>query len=141
MPAAAAAVVQQLMAALNAHDGDRFVACFTTDGTWEDVPSGAVFQGVAGLRQYAQLHFGAFPDVQYAFAAPLATDDQAALEYTETGTHQGDLPGFPATGKVVQLRVVSVLELAGDRIQRLREYYDGYGLRQQLGHPIDTPNV
>jgi len=134
-----APVLQQLMTALNAHDIDGFVACFAADGAWEDVPSGAVFQGADRLRQYAQLHFGAFPDVHYAFAAPVCGGDQATLEYTETGTHQGDLPGFPATGKRVQLPVVSVVLLAGEHIQRLREYYDGYGLRQQLGLVADTP--
>jgi predicted ester cyclase len=49
------------------------------------------------------------------------------------GTHRGDLPGMPATGKQVDVRGASILEFAGDRIRRCSDYWDMATFLKQLG--------
>ena len=41
-----------------------------------------------------------------------------------TGTHQGDLPGLPATGKPFSVRGSTIFEIAADMICAVRDYWD-----------------
>ena len=49
------------------------------------------------------------------------------------GTHKGDLPGMPATGRCVEGRGASAFEFRGDKIRRCTGYWDMATLRKQLG--------
>jgi steroid delta-isomerase-like uncharacterized protein len=55
------------------------------------------------------------------------------LEWTMSGTHQGDLPGMPATGRSFSVRGATVLQLADGLISRNSDYWDMATLLGQLG--------
>ena len=50
--------------------------------------------------------------------------DAVCLEWTMSGTHEGDLPDLAATHRRFVLRGVSVLALDGDRFSSCRDYWD-----------------
>jgi steroid delta-isomerase-like uncharacterized protein len=50
-----------------------------------------------------------------------------------SGTHQGDLPGMPATRKSFAVRGATALELDNGRISRNSDYWDMATLLTQLG--------
>lgn len=50
-----------------------------------------------------------------------------------SGTHSGDFPGLPATGKSFSIRGTSVMELDGNKIKRNSDCWNLVSLLQQIG--------
>jgi len=117
----------------SAHDMDRLLALFTDDVVYEDVTMGAVNHGKVELRAFGEGFFVGFPDITFAVTSRFANNASAALEWVMRGTHRGDLPGMPATGKHVEVRGASIVEFAGDRIRRCSDYWDMATFLKQLG--------
>ena len=63
------------------------------------------------MRLYASCD--AFPDAHITINDLIAEDDKVVTRWTGSGTHQGALPGIPATGKKVSIDGISI-----DRISR-----------------------
>jgi steroid delta-isomerase-like uncharacterized protein len=114
-------------------DVDRVISVFTDECIYEDVPLSVVNHGKDELRAFAQQVFDAFPDLKIEPTAQVASDDWALLEWIMSGTHQGDLPGMPATAKRFSVRGATVLQLENGQISRNSDYWDMATLRTQLG--------
>ncbi len=50
-----------------------------------------------------------------------------------SGTHKGDFPGMPATGKRFSIRGVTIIELQGGKIRRNSDYWDAASMMKQVG--------
>lgn len=131
--AAVERVVQEFLAAWSAHDPDRLLQLLTDDVDYADLPAGAALRGKEQVRAFAQGWFAVSPDIRFEPTATVVTGSRAAVEWVGSGTHQGDLPGMPATGKPWQVRGVSVMELAGGKIARCTDYWDFATVMRQLG--------
>jgi steroid delta-isomerase-like uncharacterized protein len=114
-------------------DVERVISVFTDECIYEDVPLSVVNHGKDELRAFAQQVFDAFPDLRIEPTAQVASDDWALLEWIMSGTHQGDLPGMPATAKRFSVRGATVLQLENGQISRNSDYWDMATLRTQLG--------
>jgi steroid delta-isomerase-like uncharacterized protein len=55
------------------------------------------------------------------------------VEWVMRGTHKGNLPRMPATGRCVEVRGASAFEFRGDKIRRSTDYWDMATLLKQLG--------
>jgi steroid delta-isomerase-like uncharacterized protein len=117
----------------SSHDMDRLLALFTADVVYEDVTMGAVNHGKAELRAFGEGFFVGFPDVAFEVTSRFAGRTSGALEWVMRGTHRGDLPGMPATGRQVDVRGASIIEFAGDKIRRCSDYWDMATFLKQLG--------
>jgi steroid delta-isomerase-like uncharacterized protein len=126
-------LIAELLAAWSAHDLDRLVALFPGDLIYEDVTMGAVNRTPAELRAFGREFISGFPDVTFELRSRFANGTSGAAEWIMRGTHTGDLPGLPATGKRVEVRGASVLEFAGDKIRRCSDYWDMVTFLKQLG--------
>ena len=63
-----------------------------------------------------------------------AHGDQVVAEWVLRGTHQGDIFGFKATGRAIELRGVTVVTRnAAGKITRESLHYDLAELHRQLG--------
>ncbi len=133
MAAAIPRIAQQWIDAWNAHDVDRILACLTEDAVYEDLPLGAVNRSHDEARQFIEASWAAFPDLRFELTAARITGEHGTAEWTMAGTHQGDFPGLPATGQAFSVRGVSVLELSGDKIRQVRDYWDFATVMRQLG--------
>ena len=127
------ATAQQLVDAWNTHDPERVVALLTEDHVYEDVTFGAVNHGPAETRQFFAGAFAAFPDIHFALTAAVGGGEHGAIEWTMTGTHLGDMPGLPATGKAFNVRGATVFEATGDKVRAVRDYWDFATMLRQLG--------
>ena len=92
-------VLDEWAYAWSAHDPDRLVALFTDDGVYEDVTFGVVSRGQAEVRAFAQRIFAGAPDFKLELTVRFVADNRASMEWTMSGTHQGDFARMPATGK------------------------------------------
>ena len=128
-----AGILQELATAWSAHDVEKIVSLCTDDCVYEDVTMGAVNRGTSELRRFADAVFGAFPDFRMELTSAFVAGDLAGLEWTMSGTHRGDLPGLPATGKQFSLRGSSICELRDGKIQRNSDYWDMVTFLKQIG--------
>lgn len=87
----------------------------------------------AGEYQGTVAHFhDAFPDLHKEINEAIATDDEVVIQYTLTGTHEGDLMEIPPTGNKVEIEAVDIVDIESDGIARELFVADFLRLMRQL---------
>lgn len=126
-------VLEDLAAAWTAHDIDRVLSLCADDCVYEDVTMAAVNRGKAELKAFAGAVLAAFPDFKMKLTSGFAAGNRAGAEWTMSGTHKGDLPGMPATGKTFVVRGASICEVDERKIKRNSDYWDMVTFLKQIG--------
>ncbi|GHO88525.1 ester cyclase [Dictyobacter formicarum] len=89
--------------------------------------------GPDGYRHFfTELH-SAFPDVNISIDYMVADDDNIAMAYTLTGTHQGLFMGFAPTGKHVNIHGLQISKFADGKLVERWGSSDQLGILEQLG--------
>jgi ketosteroid isomerase-like protein len=113
-------------AAWNAHDVDRVVAFFTTDGAYlasiGPELDGTPFRGITEVRRGVSAFLAMYADTRYADTNVLVAGDRGMATWTFRGTS--------ASGSQVVYRGVDVFEFVGDRI-RLKDAF-----RKERARPV-----
>jgi len=117
----------------SSHNTEKFLSIFTDDCLYEDVTFGVVNRGKKELRAYADDVFAGVPDFKMELTARFAAGSRAGMEWVMSGTHKGDFPGMPATGKRFSVRGVTIIELEAGKIRRNSDYWDAATMMRQLG--------
>lgn len=73
-----------------------------------------------------------FPDQQFHIQELIGEGGEVAVAWLWTGTHDGDMPGFPATGNVVSMSGLTIYYFEGDRVSGHWQVTDRLGVFQQL---------
>jgi len=129
-----ARVLDEWAAAWLAHDTERILALFTDDCVYEDVTFGVVKHGKAALRAFAEGTFAVVPDFTVELTARFAAETWGVLEWVISGTHHGNFPGMPATGKRFSaVRGATIVELQEGKIRRNSDYWDAATFMRQVG--------
>jgi steroid delta-isomerase-like uncharacterized protein len=83
---------------------------------------------------------GAFPDRKIYIEDQIAENDRVATRLVMRGTHTGDLPNIPATGKKVEVDSIVIHRIEDGRIAEGWESYDSLGMMMQLDviHMVST---
>ena len=119
---------------IDSPDPGAVLALFVDDCAFEDVTFGVVVRGKTELRSFVIGAFAAVPDFKYRVTSRFATNQWAVVEWVMSGTHKGDLPGIPATGRrFSSVRGTSILELEAGKIRRESDYWDAATLMKQVG--------
>jgi steroid delta-isomerase-like uncharacterized protein len=126
-------VLDDLAAAWTAHDIDRVLSLCADDCVYEDVTMAAVNRGKGELKAFAGAVLAAFPDFKMKLTSGFTAGTWAGAEWTISGTHKGDLPGMPATGKTFIVRGASICELEEGKIKRNSDYWDMVTFLKQIG--------
>lgn len=87
---------------------------------------------LAGYKERVRTLRRAFPDQSFAIQGLFADGDAVAVTWLWTATHQGDIPGFPATGKPLAMSGATVYYFAGDKLAGHWQITDRLGVYQQL---------
>lgn len=87
------------------------------------------------FREYlAEVLFETFPDYQVEEKQVFTTDHWATtIQWSFSGTHEGDAGWFEPTGNTVALPVVSIVTLAEGGIATWRDFFDLDALGERLG--------
>jgi steroid delta-isomerase-like uncharacterized protein len=117
----------------SAHDMQRLLQLFTDDAVYEDVTMGEVSRGAAAIKTFGEGFLVGFPDVTFELRSSFANGVNGGAEWMMRGTHTGNLPNMPATGKRVEVRGASIFEFTGDKIRRCSDYWDMATFLKQLG--------
>ena len=125
----------RLQQAWNGRSGESVAQAFTPDGVRIEyaLPPGR-FEGREAIAEHAQNSVNALPDCSLEIHKETRGEDgTVTVEWTWKGTHTGEMPGWPAGGEQVELRGVSVCEMAGDLIREERVYWDTATLQARAG--------
>jgi steroid delta-isomerase-like uncharacterized protein len=126
-------LVEVMLAALNAHDVEKFVALITADYQSVDVNQALPHKTRGEVRMALELYFDAFPDLHMVEHEAVIADDRAAIMWKARGTHRGMIMHIPPTGKEVEVRGTTVLQLDGEKICKASSVWDVAAMLREIG--------
>ncbi len=127
-------VIEQWALAWSSPDTlEQLLSLFTDDCIYEDLPMGVITHGKGELEQFYHQTRHGIPDFTFKLTSQFVAGNRAGAEWIMAGTHQGDLPGLPATHKPVSIRGASLFELQDQKIKRCSDYFDMVAALKQLG--------
>ena len=104
-------------------DVEALVEIHTEDCEVGNVSVSETFKGHEGLREFWRSYRSTFAEMRSEFRNVIDTEDRAALEWTTTGTSNGDPVSYDG---------VSILEIEGDKVRRFMAYFDIRDLAPQV---------
>jgi predicted ester cyclase len=126
------ATVREHMESENVHDFDTTIGTFGHP-RYEIIPTGAVYDGEAEVREYFRLTRTAFPDQRNELVALHHTDDAVIVEFDLKGTHTGPLGDLEPTGREFTCRMAAFFLFEGEDLVCERVYFDAGTIAGQLG--------
>jgi steroid delta-isomerase-like uncharacterized protein len=99
----------------------------------EDSMYTAPLVGRAAIMARKNVVMTAASDSKITVTNRVVHGNQVSVEWVATGTHTGDLPELPASGRPFSIRGVTVVIRQDGKIVRESLYYDVAELRRQLG--------
>jgi len=109
---------------------DELVAA---DYVHHDPQSPKFSDGREGYKQLVAHYLNAFPDSHFTIDQEIQEGDTVVTRWTVTGTHKGNLPTLPASGKTFSVTGISVARLQDGKFRESWNNWDALGLMQQLG--------
>jgi predicted ester cyclase len=88
---------------------------------------------LAGHAELAKVFYAAFPDLEQTIDEAFADEEKAAVRYTVTGTHEGELMGLAPTGKQVSVSGMMTFHIVGGKVEESSCLIDQMALMQQIG--------
>lgn len=89
--------------------------------------------GPEGFIKFFSMFRAAFPDLNITVDHMVTDDDNVAIAYTVTGTHQGNFLGVPATGRQISIRGMQIARFQEGQIVERWGSSDQLGILQQIG--------
>lgn len=89
--------------------------------------------GIQGFKDYYQNYLTGFSDAKFTIVDVFGQGDKIVKHWNFKGTHNGDFFGIPATGKIVDIDGVTLVQLKDGKIAQERDFLDNLELMQQLG--------
>ncbi len=90
-------------------------------------------KGIAPYKQFVDLYLHAFPDIHFNIEDEVSEGDTVVIRWTVTGTHNGDLPGVPRTGRPISITGITIARLRDGKFVESWNNWDALGMMQQLG--------
>jgi steroid delta-isomerase-like uncharacterized protein len=121
-----------------ARDVDRIADHLTEDAVYEDPALPEVVRGRAAFKDQAHNFITALPDVelrQHTVFRALDDPQLGATRWTLAGSFQSTMlpAGFAPTGRRIEMEGMALVEVRGDKIARLRLFYDTTEFGRQIG--------
>ena len=124
------AVVEQLIAAINAHDLPACGALFSDDARLV-AATGRVLDR-EGMGRLLQSTLQAVPDATVRVDRWIVDGEMVATEEVLSGTHQGSFAGLAPSGRHVDIPMVHITRVADGRIVERVTYHDTAAILRQL---------
>jgi steroid delta-isomerase-like uncharacterized protein len=131
------ALVAKVYDLWNDRDLERALDLATDDIEIRLVATGQTLTGRDGFRRFMERFVSASSDMKKHITNQVVSADQVVSEFTLRGTHDGPLRTptgeIPPTGREIQLEVVEVIGVRGEKIAWIRNYSDTMTLMRQQG--------
>jgi steroid delta-isomerase-like uncharacterized protein len=127
-----AEILKQHVIAETAFDMQATLQTLTVDCVFEDVPTGLVYRGHEGVRDYYRLWWNAFGNTPEGSKRYAPSDDMLIVETRFVGTHQGTYLGRQASGRPIDLPIAIFVSFRNGLMSGERFYYDQATLLRQI---------
>ncbi|SMP61624.1 conserved hypothetical protein, steroid delta-isomerase-related [Neorhodopirellula lusitana] len=114
-------------------DGNGVMSFFGESSTFEDLAFGARFEGLTQIRSFVDLTYAGSPDFRVRPTQIVVGEGSAAAAWVMSGTHSGDFPGLPATGKKFEVRASSIIRFDRDTIKTIVDYWNPAEFQRSVG--------
>lgn len=131
------ALVRRFMDMVNTHRGMMTLDQFLAPDFVEHNPN--LPPGLAGIGQYFAMLRTAFADSTFTLDNLEADGDMVTTHLTFSGTHRGDIWGFPASGKLVTINTTATWRVVDGKLAEHWGGVDSQRLAEQLG--VSTASV
>ena len=119
--------------ACNSHDIEWVLSFYSPDCVGSDVGQADLLRGHADLRTLLEMYWHAFPDLRFVVTNTVVQDPSVAIVWVAEGTHQGSIMNIPPTGRKVEVRGVSVIDVKDGLIVRGQHIWDLAGMLRHMG--------
>ena len=126
-------IIKDYYAAWKPGNQDAILGFFTNDAAFEDFAFQARFDGRDQILSFITMTYAGIPDFRVVPTQIVVGTGGAAARWLMTGTHAGDLPGLPATGKRFEVHASSVIEMEGPLICGMFDYWNPDAFRACVG--------
>lgn len=89
--------------------------------------------GREGFHQLVAAYRTAFPDARFTIEEQIAEGDRVLTRMTVRGTHTGPLMGILASGRPVEVSILSLMRVVGGQVVEEWERFDTAHLLAQVG--------
>jgi steroid delta-isomerase-like uncharacterized protein len=96
---------------------------------------GTAVTGIEQFKQYVNRIRAAFPDFHNHIDELIGEDDKVVARLTYTGTHRGELFGFPGTGKKISYQGMGIFQFREGKIVSGFVLGDTDSLKRQISQP------
>lgn len=86
------------------------------------------------FKQRVLFSRNAFPDLNFSIKDMIEEGDKVIAYWVMTGTHQGDLPQLPATGKSFSITGMTIYYFDNEKICGHTQAFDRLGFLSQMGY-------
>ena len=124
---------QEVFAALNAHDLERFAALLDPAVVWESDTLPNRITSREAARDIMQRFYRAFPDLHFGVEQELASGNVVITRWQASGRQQGEFLGLAPTHRPIELHGCSITEFVAGQVVQQWTYWDTGCLLQQLG--------
>src|SRR6185295_8503152 len=93
---------------------------------------------LAGYKERVRLSRAPFPDQRFTIKELMSEGNAVIIAWTWTGTHTGDVAGFPASGKEIKMSGATVYYVDGGRLTGHWQVTDRLGVYTQLRQATAT---
>jgi steroid delta-isomerase-like uncharacterized protein len=133
-PGAIPPLLAEWAAGWSAHDANRIVALYTSDGVYEEIPTNTIARGHDQIVAFIKGELAVFSDVEVRPQAGFQSDDWGVLQGIFAGRYSGQIPGLPVgKGQKFAIPFATVFQLSGGKIKHNYDYFDNYGFLIQIG--------
>jgi steroid delta-isomerase-like uncharacterized protein len=126
--------------ALVAGDPDAVAATFAAGGILTDVGTGQHAEGRDAIRTTARGFIAMFTDLRIETTWEIGDHERFASQWIMSGTHTGDIPGLPATGRTFRIQGAKAGDVRDGAITRATTYWNMADFLTQVGI-LPTPSA
>ena len=128
-------VLDEQDAAFNRHDAAAIASTYADDAVMHDQSVGdEPMRGRRAVQQFIDAYMQACPDLRWERVGVEVDGAVGVEQWRASGTHDGDLPGLPATHRRMSIEGCSVMHFGNDGLVHEEEnYWDEAAMLRQLG--------
>lgn len=126
-------IIKRAFELLNAHKADELADMYAENSVFQDIPLGAFPTNHTEMKKLWIDTWASLSGFQMTPDFIVADENGGAADFTMTGTHTGDFPGYPATGKSFSLKGASVIKIVEGNIVEWTDYWSTGDMERGLG--------
>lgn len=125
-------LASSLFAAWNNHDVDKILEHYDETMVRQDLTCQHSYSK-SELQKTILSYFTAFPDIGFNIEKVIEDGEQLVICWKAAGHHKGKILKIPATGRFINFKGVSILEIKNEKITKVWYLWDEAGMLRQMG--------